>query len=240
MKTSHILLGATVALSLLAFVDTANALDLTVDARSDIFRPGAGIPTDGVFPPGVNFSPATGQTLTLSSVTGSITCANGPQPNSADGSCVSGATNIQTISDNGIAGVFHNSRTMFLVGLFLADETPTGTPVQADLSGQESQETITTSLAVPFYVGDGLTEDLKPQNFLVPDTATRLFFGFADAFAFSGLPGFYSDNSGELEVDFAIQQTPNSIPTPFMLPSLVGLSVSCLRRKKRRDSELSN
>ena len=56
-----------------------------------------------------------------------------------------------------------------------------------------------------FFIGDGLTGTGSGaiQTFAVPDAATRLFLGVADAFAFgSDLPGgrdpgFFDDNSGQ-------------------------------------------
>ncbi len=68
-----------------------------------------------------------------------------------------------------------------------------------------------------FFVGDGLTGTGSgaTQVFHVPAGATRVFFGFADAYQFGNPispPGYYDDNVGELDVEFDV----TSGPTPAL------------------------
>jgi len=51
-----------------------------------------------------------------------------------------------------------------------------------------------------FFIGTG-----KGKQIEVPPTATRLYMGFADAYNFTGAPGAYDDNEGELVATFSIR-----------------------------------
>ena len=177
-------------------------LTVNVNARSNIFSAGR----DSVSAPGgggggilpdelllvddigwINFKNVTGQ---LSFI--------GNRYDSADGSREFG-TNITGI--NGISGAYHKDYLMMLVGVFLDDCTPSG-----EWSGSnelyDNQIENRPELNRIFYIGDGLTGrgTGSLQNFYVPEGATRLFLGFADALAFRGLPGWYDDNNGAINV----------------------------------------
>jgi len=58
-----------------------------------------------------------------------------------------------------------------------------------------------------FFIGDGRTGTGvgAVQRFVVPAGASRLVIGFADAWVFQGLPGWYDDNSGMLAVTMTIR-----------------------------------
>lgn len=97
----------------------------------------------------------------------------------------------------------------FLTGVFLDDSEPdpTLTPARLDFSyGADSFVSLTPEIGQTFFIGDGVTGTGTgaTQQFVVPDTATRLFLGFADAGYFVGLPGAYVDNSGALSAQFEI------------------------------------
>jgi hypothetical protein len=122
-----------------------------------------------------------------------------------------------------ISGIIHSNRTMFLVGVF-RDNSPgsPGGPAPGTLafSHPENFTTLAPLLNQMFFIGDGRTDNTNDiQTFLVPTGATRLFLGFADGFSFTGLPGAYADNSGQLVADFAF--TP--VPEPSAL-ALLGLA----------------
>ena len=56
-----------------------------------------------------------------------------------------------------------------------------------------------------FPLGDGLTGTAAgdTQRFVLPDEATRLYLGFIDSYS-GTMPGWYSDNSGSLTVQFSV------------------------------------
>ena len=68
------------------------------------------------------------------------------------------------------------------------------------------------------------------QDFLVPLHADTLFLGFVDGDFFVGDPDFYSDNSGELEVEFSISAVPIPAAAWLFGSALIGL-VAIKRRK---------
>ena len=86
-----------------------------------------------------------------------------------------------------------------------------------------------TLLNQPFYIGDGLTSLGVQQLFAVPDGATQLSFGFADAVPqfgiFNGPPGTYSDNAGSLTVNYSF------IPEPSV-GVLVGPGLALFYRRR--------
>jgi hypothetical protein len=233
----------------------AASFSVNVSAQANIFGAGhSSVPTPpvghpvpgdyGILPPSVRFTAGAGQQLTFSSVTGLVNCfagANPPYPDNGPdgGKCADDGTNnnstdILPVYENGIGGVIHQSLTLFLVGVFLDSTSPAKTSLPAaNLTGQENQSPIQTVLGVPFYTGDGYTLNPQIQQiFLVPDTATRLFLGFADAADFQGAPRQYQDNTGSLTANFAIG-TPNAVPTPALLPGLLGFGFSAWRKRRQ-------
>lgn len=251
-------MAATIAtLSAAATVNAAQAASFSVEvsAKSNIF--GAGhltvpqldfvnnkVPDDfGLLPPSVNFTPGAGQQLKFSSVTGLVNCFAGANPAYSDngpdgGKCADdgtnkNSTNIDSVYQNGIAGVIHQSLTLFLVGVFLDHKAPAQqTLPPVNLTGQENQSPIATALGIPFYIGDGFTGAKMQQIFLVPDTATRLFLGFADAADFQGATRQYQDNTGSVTAKFAIG-APTAVPTPALLPGLIGLGLGAWRKRRQ-------
>jgi hypothetical protein len=83
------------------------------------------------------------------------------------------------------------------------------------------------ALNQPFFIGDGLTGAGfgSVQTFHVLDDATRLYLGFADAFFFQGLPGWYDDNTGSFTAVFTVAPR-GAVPEPSSLVlALLGLVV---------------
>jgi PEP-CTERM motif len=76
----------------------------------------------------------------------------------------------------------------------------------------------------PFLVGSS-------DQITVPQFATGLFFGFADAQGFNGASGFYQDNGGALDV------TVSAVPEPstwaMMILGFACLGAAAYRRKTR-------
>jgi hypothetical protein len=192
---------------------------LTVSAQANIFGAGHAVPPapggggGGVLPSAVSFTPDSNLVLTFSSVTGSVSCCSGGGGtfNAPDGGLLaSGTTDITSF--NGIAGIIHTNRTMFLVGVFLDNTEPSDpAPARLSFSDPEDFTDLSPALGQVFFIGDGLTDTGGTvQRFHVPAGATRLFLGFADAINFgnpTSPPGFYSDNVGSLTAEFSLGPT---------------------------------
>ena len=135
--------------------------------------------------------------LTFTSVAGRVSCCSGGDEfNDADGGTFAGGvTDVQ--SAGGISGITHPNKTMFLVGVFTDSKHPTGSG-PARLDGT-SEQNLAPVLYQTFFIGTG-----KGRRIEVPPTATRFYLGFADASSFTGPPGAYDDNVGELTTSFNV------------------------------------
>ncbi len=139
---------------------------------------------------------ASGDRIHFTSVTGRTDCCGGRPSFGADGD-----TRVSDVQPtDGLAG-YRDDRALALVGVFLSGREPQDPPPETlDFTGRHDELTSTPGLDQPFFIGDGRTADGVVQGFVVPDGATRLLVGFADAPNFSGSPGTYDDDSGSLRV----------------------------------------
>ncbi|MDZ5623603.1 hypothetical protein SFC88_22440 [Nocardioides sp. HM23] len=210
-------LGAAVAAGAVGVAGTAAAVILLtggetktveVPATSDIYLAGASeemeaqLSDPGTRPVSVDVDGA--GTVSFPSVEGELSACSGCEPESPDGGNISfGSTGITAF--NGIAGVTFADRTLFVVGVFVGDDQPTQ-PDDAvvDLSGADDETTHEPGLGEPFFIGDGETGDGEVQEVVVPEDATTLYVGFADAYGFYGTPGAYGDNEGSVDVEVSI------------------------------------
>ena len=174
---------------------------LKINARANVFRAGAGDAESsggGEAAPFITFDPRSGNVLIFSIVNGGVSCCGGGETfNDADGGTFAGGvTDVE--SAGGISGITHPDRTMFLVGVFTDNSTakPPG-PKRLDANDPKN---LTPELFQTFFIGTG-----KGKQIQVPPAATRLVLGFADAYNFSGPPGAYDDNVGELTANFSIK-----------------------------------
>ena len=180
---------------------------LTVSAFSNIFgaghdRPpapaggGAGqLPAEWPVPEGDR------RIVTFPTVTGTIFGRVGQAPANGPG----GESGIGTdvLSFGGISGIVHKNRAMFLVGVFLGNDEPADpAPERLDFTDIEDFDPLEPEIAQTFLIGDGVG-----RRYLAPEGATRLFLGFAEGMFYVGRPGFYFNNSGELQVkvDIAVE-----------------------------------
>ena len=85
--------------------------------------------------------------------------------------------------------------------MFLDDREPADpAPSRLDFTNNEDYTLLTPAIGQVFFLGNGRTAANAQQSVAVPESATRLFLGFADAEAFLGAPGAYQDNTGGLTV----------------------------------------
>jgi hypothetical protein len=180
---------------------------ITVEAKSNIWAAGHSVlppsinDLSGDFPPMLDLTSVASRPLTFSSISGTVNGRGSGEPNGSDGKVEGAGSNITALQ--GISGIIHDTKVMFLAGVFLDDSEPADpAPDTIDFSEMEYDVDIHPSLKQVFFIGDGLTGtgEGEVQEFFIPEGATRLFFGFADAYNFTGAPGFYNDNSGKLTV----------------------------------------
>ncbi len=139
--------------------------------------------------------------VSFPSVDGDVGACDGCVPATPDGSSLSfGSTAITAF--NGIAGVTHANRTLFVVGVFVGEDNPSqaGDAV-VDLTDADEEVKQEPDLGEPFFVGDGETGDGDLQEIVVPADAKTLYLGFADGFSFVGSPGAYGDNHGTVAIE---------------------------------------
>ena len=193
--------------------------NVTVNATDNIYASGhAAIPGDGTFPRSVRFAAAPNQVLEFSAVTGTWYETN-LTPNPPEGTSNGCAPNtcIQVNGANGLSSYTATDFDNALVGVFLDDSEPAGTPpaglrfyqANSSASGIKTNfASLSPAIGQIFFIGDGRTGSGSgpTQTFRVPPTATRLFLGQADACNFNGPPGCYFDNGGSIQVTFTIRK----------------------------------
>ena len=214
IRTSFILF------SIQIYAITASAAIIDVPGTANIFgaghtlapEPGGG--GGGTLPPGFLLPLGTGRSLTVSSVTGTITNSNGSQVIDPDGVIFS-----STITSFGGISGFTSPRGLALVGVFLSDVEPADpAPASIDFNSIGIAFTILSpSIAQIFFIGDGKTGTGGGllQTFQVPNGATRVFFGVADALGAAGPPGTFSDNGGTFTANATVTPEPTAVALAF-------------------------
>lgn len=179
---------------------------LAVDAKSNIFWAGQErFPTDGLAPQIIVIPKGTNRYIEFT-VSGETDCGLGIKAGPDGGTCGQ-RTNVESSMQTGIGGLIHDTKTMFLVGVFLSDDPPPSFPPP------KFNYTTGIRTAVPnhvtFIIGDGLSDTGQGERlrFPVPPNATRVFLGFVDGNAgttVEGVPGGYNNNVGSLSVQYFI------------------------------------
>lgn len=151
----------------------------------------------GTQPPGWRLPVGSARVVTFPSVTGTVSPISGERPYNGpggDGTAGLGPTDIA--SWRGISGIVDRKNGMFLVGVFLGKGEPRlPAPDRLDFTGRERFDTLEPALGQTFFIGDG-----RGRRYAVPDTATRLYLGFADGYFYKGQPGWFGNNAGRLKV----------------------------------------
>ncbi|WP_183101237.1 hypothetical protein, partial [Nocardioides pelophilus] len=179
-----------------------------VPATSDIYLAGADeedealLSDPGTKPISIDVEGA--GTVSFPSVDGELGACTGCEPEPADGGQLTfGTTALRGF--NGIAGVAHADRTLFVVGVFVGEEQPSRSDDEmVDLTDADEEAKQEPELGEPFFIGDGETGDGELQEVVVPDDATTLYLGFADGYGFAGTPGAYGDNHGTVEIEVTV------------------------------------
>lgn len=200
----------------------------------------------GTAAPGFTLTAGTGRMLTFSSITGSISYNGGGNFNNADG--VGNGNSLNVTAYQGISGISFTGRAGFLTGVFVSGP-PAGFADGSSGSSAASLSYTATAASIgqtsyspllnqAFFIGDGLTGINGDgagtvQQFFVPDAATQLFLGFADAPGYNGAPGAFSDNSGSFTASFSVTGI-TAAPEPGTAALFaIGLSVGACRLRRR-------
>lgn len=211
-------------------------------------NPGGG--SGGTAAPGFTLTPGSGRVLTFGSVTGLVSLSVGVST-TPDGLTTGGnapfGLSMNATSFQGISGIQLNQGSGFLTGVFVSSTTPVDpAPARLSFTNNGTPGLIGTGftslsplLNQTFFIGDGLTGNGGGivQQFLVPDGATQLFLGYADAPNYNGAPGEYGDNSGSVTASFQVVTPVAATPEPgsfaLMAGILVGGGSLYLRRRRK-------
>lgn len=152
-------------------------------------------------------------------VSGSVSHTPRPSGLSPDGG---GFTSHSAGAQNGIATL--TARFESLLGVFLDDSRPDLSPAPSGLDFRalgDDFASLSPGLKQPFFIGDGLTGTGtgSRQDFIVPESATRLFLGTMDAF------GWYN-NVGAFDVTVTLDN--DNPPTPVPEPGTLALFAGAL------------
>jgi hypothetical protein len=155
----------------------------------------------GVFPTCV-LVPAGARALTIGSASGSASFAGSTDLSSGPDGDTTGSYAGGAIEAAGVvSGIVADDRVGYLTGVFLGDAPPATPPEALDFTANVDFSQLATGLGQLFFIGDGRAADGTTQTFVVPEGATRVFLGIADAFAFVGPPGYWDDNLGGFTVE---------------------------------------
>ena len=218
----------------------AFASTLTVDSTTDIWL--AGQPdmstVSGFF--GTDTAPANSPVL-LAAAGGTTFTFHATGSTSVDASCFAGPDGDGCYPDETSFGVgpangigTYKGPADALIGVFLSDDTPSGTGGPASLDFTDPNVIgaagFTPLLNQIFFIGDGLTGlgVGNLQTFLAPTGSTRLFLAVADSI------GSSVGNVGALDVTYTATGPTAGVPEPASWALMIagfGLAGAALRRR---------
>ncbi|MEN0073254.1 MAG: hypothetical protein AAGC69_02665 [Paracraurococcus sp.] len=188
---------------------TPTTTAVTVASTAAIYNHAGDVSGDDAGAPvSIDLGTGTGRVVTITNVGGSVAFGPDKVYNGADGFDFPLGTDLDPTA--GLAGM-HAPKAGMLVGVFLGGhEQDAGHVAPATLDFHAlgtGFASLSPDLDQVFYVGDGLvgTGEGDVQQFLVPDGATTLVLGIADATAFHGRPEAYGDNSGAFTAQVTVQ-----------------------------------
>lgn len=228
--------------SLVTVTDAAaQSGSLVMDTRTNIFLSGGNsydftpVGGAGLTPTGIALTAGTGRVLSLSAFGSSFFCSASCCLAATPDGPAAGDSNI--FGMGGIGGI-QAPTSGFLAALFCGptlppSTLPASTPAQNVITDLDALS-YAPGIGQVFFVGNGSTAADVMQQFLVPDGATDLYFGIADASIFSGLPDFYDDNLGTYAIEYAVDGTPTTVPEPTTAALLsLGLAAFGVARRRR-------
>ncbi len=175
-----------------------------VDGRANLWAAGRATASSGLLPPSYRFTPGAGQVLTFSNVNGTAECSSPgsvcPNMTGPDGVPIPDQSGGGLSAVQGLSGILSRSAGYFMVGVFLDDNAPDGTPPEALDFTNAGFTKIDPKIGQVFFIGDGQGSGGQ-QQFFIPPTATRVFLGLADGV---GSPCCYDDNLGGFNVTLNI------------------------------------
>ncbi len=219
---------------------TASASLVLVDGQTNVFGAGHSVVPAPLGGPGlrpISFAVTEGSVLTFPLVTGEVAAASFAKSTGPDGGVAGdefGGTNLDSVE--GISGIVHSDRNLFLMGVFTGDAEPTNpAPERLVFTNADDFVSLSADLHQSFFIGDGLTGRGRGefQRFVVPAGATKLWLGFADGFDFRGDVGSFSDNSGQLRVSI---QPFEEAPTQLTTLAITGLKAKVRFDKPEKDT----
>jgi len=246
VKKSWIRAATIVAALVASFPGVAGATTISVDARAATYDAGQSTPLIGaVLPPSIDLGAGASHVVTFSNVSGIVDCVYISSPRfGPDGSNCTGSAGTIIFAGNSISGIVHDSRQMFLAGVFVGPTTPSGSPpatLQFTGPNGSSFTDLYPLMNQQFFIGDGLTGTGagSQQSYHAPSGATRLFLGFADAYGFgtpyNNLIGYppssYGDNSGFINATITVTSVPETQSAALILG---GLGILFARTYRRR------
>lgn len=230
------LVAASVASLVALNTAAAQSGSLVMDTRSNLYLAGGNVydftPVGGtgLAPTAISLSAGTGRVLSLSAFGSSFFC--GPSlcsTTTPDGPAI-GSTNVNGM---GRIGGISAPTSGFLAAVFLGPSLPGSLPTHNVVTSIDDLS-YTPELGQVFFVGDGSTSGGLLQQFLVPDGATEVYFGIADASSFWGSPDFYDDNIGSYNIEYSVNGQSTSVPEPQTLALLAfGFGALGIVRRRR-------
>jgi hypothetical protein len=219
-----------------ALTGVAHAVTITnvsVNAQANVYGSDPGGGGAGVAAVSELLPNLTARVVTFANVVGQVSCCSGGRTfNGPDGGPFAGG-NTRINAFGGTSGIVAPG-TMFLVGVFRDVDGPgLVAPAAIDFTSTTGNASFSPLVDQVFFIGDGLTGtgSGSTQSFLVPDAATRMELGFADAFGFKGNPGFYNDNVGGLRLDYSVTGVPEPSTYALLAVGLAGVGFAARRRR---------
>ena len=245
MNTASPAWSGLVLVALAILVCPLSAAVITIDAQSNLFYSGMGIPgniipDEGLFPAGIDLTAYPGATsIRFLSVAGAWSYMPdyppaqnvGPDGLYQPSDGFHTGTNLE--SHNNYSAIRHDNRVMFLAGVFVGSSLPLAAPAALDFSDAGTITDQFTSLnpviGQIFLVGDGRTSGNILQEFQIPGKALFLYLGVVDGYNFQGHPTTYTDNSGAMTATYELN-SPIPEPAAFTMLALGLAGLGVLRR----------